>query len=109
MPYKNPEDKREWEFEHRRERIARRRELRHIEASHLAPDAVEKTQAGLALLPFAAAGALAAYDPKLALVAGGVTVVAAAYYKKSWYWWLVAALTIVLAFLFLKSDRNVKK
>jgi hypothetical protein len=109
MPYSNPEDKRAWELKHRRERIARRRELRQIEASQPAPATVEKTQAGLALLPFAAAGALAAYDPKLALVAGSLTVAAAAYYKKSWYWWLVGALTIVLACVFLKFDRNVKE
>lgn len=34
MPYKDLEGKREWERQHRSQRIARRRELRRIEAVH---------------------------------------------------------------------------
>ena len=39
MPYKNPEDKRRWEREHREERNARRR-LRHLEARDARASAV---------------------------------------------------------------------
>jgi hypothetical protein len=111
MPYKNPEDKTAWELRHRRERVARRKKLRQIEAAQraAASGAAEKDHAGLAWLPFVAGGFLAGYDPKLALAAGGLTVAVAAYYKKSWYWWLVGALTIALALLFLKSETSPQK
>jgi hypothetical protein len=108
MPYKNPEAKREWELEHRAERLARRRELRRMQATQEAQQAVNSpgggnsAGAGIVLVPLLAGGALAAYSPKLALGAGGLTLLAATYYRKGWQWWLVGTITVLLALLLLK-------
>lgn len=68
MPYKNPERKRQWVRLHRSERLTRRRELRQAEAARedAQPEAARlHSAAGILLLPLAAGGALAAYNPKL--------------------------------------------
>jgi hypothetical protein len=61
MPYKDMERKKEWEQEHRSERLARRRQLRQIEAARIAaqPEAFSGHDgaAGI-LLPLVAGGAL---------------------------------------------------
>ena len=106
MPYKDPQDKREWELRHRAERLARRRELRRIQADQPTEPKVDPTGAGVLIVPILAGGALAAYSPKLALGAGGLTLLAATYYRKGWQWWLVGALTVLLALIFLKWDRG---
>lgn len=103
MPYKDPERKKEWERLHRPERLARRRELRHAQTTRevTRPNAVEETgsDAGF-LVPLVAGGALAAYNPKLGIAAGGLTLVAAAVWKKNWIWWLVGCVTLFIALLF---------
>jgi hypothetical protein len=60
------------------------------------------------LIPLLAGGALAAYSPQLALGAGGLTLLAAMHYRKGWQWWLVGALTVLLAVVFLKWDKDPK-
>jgi len=89
MPYKDPERKKEWERLHRPERLARRRELRRSEATQPAtrPDATT-TEHNVAtfLIPLVAGGALAAYNPKLGMAAGGGTLAIAAIFKKGWAW-----------------------
>jgi len=85
MPYKDMDRKKEWEQEHRSERLARRRQLRQIEAVRIAaqPEALSGHDgAASILLPLVAGGALAAYHPKLAMEAGGLTLFVAALYKK---------------------------
>jgi hypothetical protein len=103
MPYKDPERKRQWERLHRSGRLARRRELRQAEASREAaqPDAARhQAGAGSLLFPLAAASALAVYNPKLAIGAGGLTLAAAALYKKDWSWWIVGLLIVVIGLFF---------
>lgn len=109
MSYKDPERKKAWEQQHRTQRLARRRELRRQQ------DAAETTQHGVSsagvpighlLVPLLAGAGLAAYSPKLALGAGGVTLLSATYFRKGWQWWLVGSLTILIALLFLNWDRD---
>src|SRR3989442_6417074 len=103
MPYKDLERKKEWERLHRPERLARRRELRRIEAAQQAarPEAPSTQHGGLGfLIPIVAGGALAAYDPKLGMGAGGLTLAIAAVFKKSWRWWVVGIVTFVVALIF---------
>jgi hypothetical protein len=109
LPYKDPEAKRAWELRHRAERLARRRELRRIQAAKEAQPPLWADNIGgiyVLFLPLLAGAGLAAYSPKLALGAGGLTLLAATNYRKGWPWWLVGALTILLALLFLKWDKG---
>jgi hypothetical protein len=108
VPYRDPEGKREWELRHRAERLARRRELRRIQAAQPTQPKVDTDGAGALLIPLLAGGALAAYSPQLALGAGGLTLLAAMHYRKGWQWWLVGALTVLLAVVFLKWDKDPK-
>jgi hypothetical protein len=104
MPYANAQDKRAWEYEHRTERLARRRELRQAEAARQeaegAPRSPQDLSGGGLLAALAAGSALAAYNPKLAIGAGGLTLAAAALYKKDWNWWLVGILLVILGMFF---------
>ena len=113
MPYKDLQRKKEWEQQHRPQRLARRRELRRIEAARkeAQPAALRVEDSGTAFLwlPLVAGGALASYNPQLAMGAGGLTLVVAALYKKSWSWWIVGILLLTMGFLFLRSDQNPKK
>jgi hypothetical protein len=61
------------------------------------------------LLPVAAGGVLAAYNPKLAMGAGGLTLLLAAVYKKDWSWWIVGMLILALGLFFQWNDRDEKK
>lgn len=109
MPYKDPLLKSVWERKHRPQRLARRRELRRIEKDRIEAqtDALKgETYELPLLLPLVAGGALAAYDPRLALGAGGVTLFIAAVYKKSWKWWLIGVLLLMIAFLFANIKRE---
>jgi hypothetical protein len=113
MPYKDSERKKEWERLHRPQRLARRRELRRIEATQQAarPKASSEDQSGVGfLIPVVtAAGALAAHNPKLAIGSGGLVLAFAAIYKKGWTWWIVGALIMALGFLFYWSNRSTEK
>jgi hypothetical protein len=103
MPYKEPERKRQWERLHRSGRLTRRRELRQAEAAKEAaqPDAARlQTGTGSLLFPIAAGSALAVYNSKLAIGAGGLTLAAAALYKKDWSWWIVGLLIVVIGLFF---------
>lgn len=104
MPYKDLERKKEWERLHRPERLARSRELRRIEAAQRAarPNATgtEHNVAGF-LIPLVAGGALAAYNPKLGMAAGGGTLAIAAIFKKGWSWWVLGLVILALALFFL--------
>jgi hypothetical protein len=112
MPYKDLERKKEWERLHREERLARRRELRRIEAAERAarPETPSTQGGGLGfLLPLVAGGALAAHSPKLAIGAGGLTLAVAGIYKKGWSWWVVGILIVILGLFFYWSDQNDEK
>jgi hypothetical protein len=103
MPYKDPERKKEWERLHRPERLARRRELRHGQALEqmTRPAVTRESNGGVGfLVPLVAGGALAAYNPKIGMCAGGLTLVVAAAWKKNWVWWLVGCVTLFIALLF---------
>lgn len=56
------------------------------------------------LIPIVAGGALAAYNPKLGLAAGGLTLTSAAIFKKGWAWWLVGCVILVLGLFFYWRD-----
>ena len=109
MPYKDPARKKEWERLHRSERLARRRELRHIAAAEQttrpAATETEHSVAGF-LVPLVAGGALAAYNPKLGMAAGGGTLVIAAIFKKGWAWWVLGAVILALALFFYSNKQN---
>jgi hypothetical protein len=109
MPYKDPEAKRQWEVKHRTQRLERRRELRRIQAAQPTPHMNDPTGTGVLLLPILAGSALAAYSPKLAIGAGGLTLLTATYYRKGWQWWLVGGLTVLLALLLLKWNQEAGK
>jgi hypothetical protein len=112
MPYKDMERKKEWEEEHRSQRLARRRELRQIEAARIAaqPEALRGQDSGATiLLPLVAGGALAAYNPKLATAAGGLTLFVAAFYKKGWSWWITGVLIIVMGLFFQWKNKSTKE
>jgi cell division protein FtsW (lipid II flippase) len=110
MPYKDLERKKEWERLHRPERLARRRELRRIEAEQRVarPEAPSAQPGGLGfLIPIVAGGGLAAYDPKLGMAAGGATLAIAAVFKKGWRWWVVGIVVLAVALFFYWNDKNV--
>ena len=96
---------------HRPERLARRRELRRIAEAQqpTRPDATKAGHnvAGL-LIPLVAGGALAAYNPKLGMVAGGGTLAVAAIFKKGWAWWVLGAVILALALFFYWSNQKGK-
>jgi hypothetical protein len=103
MPYKDPERKKDWEQLHRAERLARRRELRHGQAVEQAtrPRVTMESNGGVGfLVPLVAGGALAGYNPKLGMGAGGLTLVVAAVWKKNWAWWIVGCVTLFIGLLF---------
>src|SRR5216683_8080005 len=109
MPYKDLERKKEWERLHRPERLARRRELRRIEAAQQAtrPEEPSTQHGGLGfLIPIVAGGALAAYDPKLGMGAGGLTLAIAAIYKKGWTWWIVGIVILAVALFFYWENQK---
>ena len=109
MPYKDSGRKKEWERLHRPERLARRRELRRLTAEQSAsrPETPSVQDGGLGfLIPIVAGGALAAYDPKLGIGAGGLTLGIAAIYKKGWRWWVVGIVILVVALFFYSYKQN---
>jgi len=105
MPYKDLERKKAWEQTHRTRRLARRRELRRLEEAaqpiHQSVSNPIGASIGPLWMPMLAVVGIAAYRPKLALGAGGLTLFAAMYYPKGWQWWLIGLLTVLLALLFL--------
>lgn len=112
MPYKDLERKKEWERLHRAERLARRRELRRIAAAQRAtrPEAPSTQNGGLGfLIPIVAGGALAAYDPKLGIAAGGGTLAIAAIFKKDWRWWVVGIVILAVALFFYWNNQTSAK
>jgi sterol desaturase/sphingolipid hydroxylase (fatty acid hydroxylase superfamily) len=103
MPYKNMERKKEWERLHRKERLARRRELRKAQPAEQTtrPRGTRESGEGAVFLtPLIAGGALAAYNPKLGMGAGSLTLVVAAVWKKNWVWWVVGCVTLFVSLLF---------
>ena len=112
MPYRDPLRKREWEQSHRTQRVARRSELRRIEAARQAAQPAPPG-AGISgaafMFPMIAGGVLAAHNPMLAMGAGGLTVFVAATYKKDWRWWVVGILILALAVFFLLNKKNENK
>jgi len=109
MPYKDPERKKEWERLHQPQRLARRRELRRVEAARRAtrPEAPGIQLSGFGfLVPLVAGGALAAYNPMLGMGTGGLTLAIAAIYKKRWTWWIVGVVILAVSIFFYWSDKN---
>jgi hypothetical protein len=109
MPYKNPERKKEWERLHRAERLTRRREQRRTQGTEQTtrPAATRESNVGVGfLVPLVAGGALAAYNPKVGMGAGGLTLVVAAVWKKNWAWWLVGCVTLFIALLFYFTNNE---
>jgi cell division protein FtsW (lipid II flippase) len=109
MPYKDLERKKEWERLHRPERLARRRELRRIEAAQQAarPETPSTQHDGLGfLIPIVVGGALAAYDPKLGMGAGSLALAIAAVFKKSWRWWVVGIVILAVALFFYWDNQT---
>ena len=112
MPYKDPTHKREWELRHRPRRLARRRAQRRMEAARKTArpptSEVPDTSASF-LFPLIAGGALAAYSPKLAIGAGGLTLLAAALYKRDSSWWIVGVLILALGLFFQWTNQSANK
>src|SRR5215472_13176721 len=108
MPYKDPERKKQWEFQHRARRIARRRQLRRIETAQkseqLPASDTHSGVSGVLWAPIAGSVVLAIYNPKLATGIGALVLVSAAALKKDWRWWLVGVATIVLGLFFYWND-----
>jgi len=51
-------------------------------------------------VPLAAGGALAAYNPKVGMAAGGATLVVFAIFKKRWIWCVLGVLIALAIFLY---------
>jgi len=103
VPYKDLEQKKEWERRHRAQRLARRRELRRIEAAHKAAQPVAPDRWSRNDFPWfavAAGGGLALYNPMLGFAAGSLVLIGAALGNLGWLWWAVGGLILVLAFFF---------
>ena len=79
MPYKDPERKKQWEFQHRAHRLSRRRHLRQIEAAqkeqHFATPVENTAESGVSWVAFAGSAALAIYSPKLATGIGALILI----------------------------------
>ena len=73
------------------------------------PDATgtEPNLAGF-LIPLVAGGAVAAYNPKLGMAAGGGTLAIAAIFKKGTAWWLLGFLILALALFFYWNKQNAQ-
>ncbi len=108
MPYKDPQAKKEWERQHRPQRLARRRELRQIDAARKEDHPEALGGIGF-LVPVIAGCALAAYSPKLAIGTGSLTLAIATIFKKGWGWWVVGIVIVVLGLLFYWSDQKDKE
>jgi hypothetical protein len=109
---KDPQHKKEWELKHRSERLARRRELRQTQSEVTAttPETTLPSLDGFGvLLPAAAGFGLAAYQPKLAVGAGGITLLISAIFKKSAAWWIIGAIVLAFGVLFLWIDPQLKE
>jgi len=110
MPYTDPQRKQEWEQQHRAQRLARRRQLRHIERTRLetvsAAGVPEANKSALVWAPLIVGGAVASYDPKLAIGAGGLTLLIAVIGKKGAGWWIVGAIVLVIGFFFYWNGQN---
>jgi hypothetical protein len=88
MPYKDPQRKREWEQRHRRQRVARRCELRRFQAAREAAQSAPQTAE---------------------MGAGGLTLLLPAHFEKSWLWWVVGTIILVIGFFFRRNNKNEKK
>ena len=109
MPYKDPERKKDWERLHRNERLARRRELRYVQAVEQTtrPQVTRESSGGVGfLVPLVAGGLLAAWNPMLGMGAGSLTLVVAAVWKKNWAWWLVGCVTLFIALIFYFTNNE---
>ena len=108
MPYRDPERKKEWERMHRPQRLARRRELRRVEAAkQTTPEVASKEDSEVPfLVPLVVGGALGAFSPELGMALGGLTLAIAAIYKKGWLWWIVGFVVLVVALFFFFKDQN---
>ena len=108
MPYKDPERKKQWEFQHRARRIARRRQLRRIETAQKVeqPPASDTHSEvpGVLWAPMAGSVALALYNPKMATGIGALVLISAAALKRDWRWWLVGVTALLLGLLLYWSD-----
>jgi hypothetical protein len=113
MPYTDPRRKQEWEQQHRVQRLARRRELHRIQRAQAQELGTEggsgDNHAALVWAPMVIGGALASYEPKLAIGAGGLTLVAAAIGKKGAGWWIVGTLILIIGCVFYWSARKEDK
>jgi hypothetical protein len=105
MPYKDPQRKREWEQQHRLQRIRRRRELRKLEA---AEGKEEWSGSGLLWLGVLGGGALAACSPQLAIGGGSLILCLAGIYRKDWKWWILGLLLLGLGLFFRWNDREAR-
>lgn len=104
MPYKDLQRKKEWELRHRPARLARRRELRRIQAARKAMQ-----PASFPWILLIAAGALASYSPAASLAAGALTLVIAALGNKRWQWWVLGASVLILSIFFLSRGANAQE
>jgi hypothetical protein len=109
MPFKDQQQKQEWERRHRLQRVARRRQLRRVEAARqLTPSAPTDLASSLDF-PWhvlAGGGALALVNSRLALGAGGLILVIAALQKKNWQWWATGTAIVAVALFLLLSDQG---
>jgi hypothetical protein len=113
MPYKNPLQKKEWEQQHRPQRLARRHELRRIAKSRqeVRPESASAQSGGVGFLfPLVVAGsAFALYEPRVAVGAGGLTLILAALYKKGSSWWILGIVILAIGLFAHVNDLNTEK
>jgi len=64
------------------------------------PTAARNGGAIIVWAPLIAGGALASYDPKFAIGAGGITLLSAGLGKKSAGWWIVGVLVLIIGLVF---------
>ncbi len=104
MPYRDPQHKEEWEREHHEQRLARRRELRRIEAARepieVARPDVGSKEAALIWVPIVVGGVLGSYDPRLAMGVGALALLTAAIGRKGHALWVIGAIILIVGLIF---------
>jgi hypothetical protein len=83
--------------------------LRRVEAAHQSTQSARSDSTSWPDFPWyllAGGGALALYNPAVALGAGALILGIAAFQKRGWQWWAVGAAILAVAITFLSINKR---
>jgi hypothetical protein len=101
MPYKDLKKKLAWELRNRPQRLARRRELRRIEATR---EAVKP--GGFPWIYMMAGVVLVSFSSVLALGVGSLILIVAGLRNKGWRWWIVGLFILMMSLFVLRNRED---